>query len=289
MFLDFDQTAIKENLTTFKFDGTKFWKILTAPTFPENEARTWVNEHFYLAIQISILYICVIFGTKLFMKNREPFQLRLPLIIWNFFLAYFSVFGTWNLSGDFFHSITNYGAINSLCRNRGFTSGKTGFWAWLFVISKLLELVDTVFLVLRKRPLMFLHWYHHILTLIYMFYSYPYAPGFNRWGIYFNYFVHSFMYSYYFLQSMKIKIPRILAQLITSLQIVQFIISVFCILYLAFFIYFQGYQCDFEQKVFVLAIFMDFTYLLLFINFFYRAYIKRGGKSKYQNSSKKQI
>lgn len=56
------------------------------------------------------------------------------------------------------------------------------------------ELMDTIFVVLRKRPLMFLHWYHHVLTMIYAFFSYPLTPGFNRWGIYLNFFVHAFMY-----------------------------------------------------------------------------------------------
>ena len=30
-----------------------------------------------------------------------------------------------------------------------------------FAISKLVEYGDTVFLVLRKRPVTFLHWFHH--------------------------------------------------------------------------------------------------------------------------------
>jgi hypothetical protein len=38
-------------------------------------------------------------------------------------------------------------------------------WLFFFNVSKLFEFVDTVFIVLRKRPLMFLHYYHHIVTL----------------------------------------------------------------------------------------------------------------------------
>lgn len=84
--------------------------------------------------------------------------------------------------------------LASYCNVYGFTKGVVGFWNWLFTISKLCELFDTVFVVLRKKPLMFLHWYHHILTLFYVFYSYPRPTGFSRWGVNMNYFVHAVMY-----------------------------------------------------------------------------------------------
>lgn len=75
-------------------------------------------------------------------------------------------------------------------------NGTIGYWNWLFMASKIFELIDTIFLVLRKKPLLFLHWYHHILTMIFAYYSYPISPAFNRWGIHLNSFVHSFMYRY---------------------------------------------------------------------------------------------
>lgn len=42
-----------------------------------------------------------------------------------------------------------------------------GFWTWLFVLSKLPELGDTIFIVLRKQPLIFLHWYDFNLFVCY--------------------------------------------------------------------------------------------------------------------------
>ena len=51
----------------------------------------------------------------------------------------------------------------------------------LLYSSKLPELGDTLFIVLRKQQLIFLHWYHHITVFIYVWYSYAghTAPG--RW------------------------------------------------------------------------------------------------------------
>ncbi|CAI4228442.1 unnamed protein product [Auanema sp. JU1783] len=279
-----------ERLLDVKVDTKKFISLAThgGTNFPEKEGRKWVADHFDLTIQASILYVVVVFGTKFFMRNRQPFALFVPLNIWNFILAAFSIIGTIKLAPDFFGTIQNKGLTNSYCYAYDFTKGENGYWVWLFIVSKLFELTDTVFLVLRKRPLMFLHWYHHILTLIYAFYSHPSTPGFNRYGIFLNFFVHAFMYSYYFLRSMKIRVPGIIAKFITSIQILQFIISCAVLAHIGVLVYIQGVKCDFDTNVFYLASFMDITYLLLFINFFLQSYVLRGGKAKYQAVSTKE-
>ncbi|CAD5226760.1 unnamed protein product [Bursaphelenchus xylophilus] len=273
---------IKKNLSEFKLDYKTLWDITSAKKFDEKKAQTWTENHFFLTIQLSIAYVIVVFGTKSLMRNRQPFNLFIPLNVWNLFLAVFSIVGTIKLTPEFLDVVLGKGLTESYCHTTTFTSGINGYWMFLFILSKTVELVDTVFLVLRKRPLMFLHWYHHILTMIYAFYSYPVTPGFNRWGIYLNFFVHSFMYSYYFLRSMKIAVPGPVAKLITTLQIWQFIISVAILAHLGVLIYVQKAACDFNPRVFVLAVFMDVTYLILFINFFLKSYVLKGGKAKYK-------
>lgn len=37
--------------------------------------------------------------------------------------------------------------------------GVCAFWGWLFTLSKMVELGDTIFIVVRKQELIFLHWY----------------------------------------------------------------------------------------------------------------------------------
>jgi elongation of very long chain fatty acids protein 6 len=273
--------GLKGNLSSVSFDYKEFWRILTTEPFLEKDSRRWVEKHFPLTLQISTLYVMVVFGTKYLMRNRQPFNLFVPLNAWNLFLAVFSIIGTIKLTPEFFGTLFAKGFQESYCKLGTFIEGNNGYWVWLFIVSKMFELTDTVFLVLRKRPLMFLHWYHHILTMVYAFYSYPHSPGFNRWGIYLNFFVHAFMYSYYFLRSMKVRVPGAVAKFITTLQIMQFIISVAVLVHLCFLIYVKNVPCDFDSRILVFAVFMDVTYLILFVNFFLKSYVLGGGKAKY--------
>ncbi len=90
---------------------------------------------------------------------------------------------------------------------RFFVTPVVGFWSYVFTLSKLVELGDTVFIVLRKQPLIFLHWYHHITVLLYCWHG---NAEFSATGQVFgimNFAVHSLMYSYYALKAMRIKVP----------------------------------------------------------------------------------
>ncbi|CAI2351867.1 unnamed protein product [Caenorhabditis sp. 36 PRJEB53466] len=278
------QHPLVQRLLDVKFDTKRFVALAThgGKNFPDAEGRSFFKDHFDVTIQASILYMVVVFGTKWLMRNRAPFQLTVPLNIWNFLLAAFSIAGAVKMTPEFFGTIANKGFVASYCKVFDFTKGENGYWVWLFMASKLFELVDTVFLVLRKRALMFLHWYHHILTMIYAWYSHPLTPGFNRYGIYLNFVVHAFMYSYYFLRSMKIRVPGVIAQAITSLQILQFIISCAVLAHLGYLMHYTNANCDFDPSVFKLATFMDTTYLILFLNFFLKSYVLGGGKDKYK-------
>ena len=117
----------------------------------------------------------------------------------------------------------------------------------MFVLSKVPELGDTLFIVLRKQPLIFLHWYHHATVLVYSWYininhflfnlekkliyfvfkipRYAYteytAPA--RYYITMNFTVHSFMYSYYALKAMHYRVPRFVSMAITVAQLSQMV------------------------------------------------------------------
>lgn len=44
-------------------------------------------------VVLSILYVLLAFVGREWMRNREPFRLKKALVLWNFLLAAFSIFG----------------------------------------------------------------------------------------------------------------------------------------------------------------------------------------------------
>ena len=62
---------------------------------------------------------------------------------------------------------------------RTYKRGVQGFYAFLFLHSKWAELGDTLFLILRNRPVSLLHWYHHVsvLAFVWLMVSYEMPSG----------------------------------------------------------------------------------------------------------------
>jgi len=149
----------------------------------------------------------------------------------------------------------------------------------MFVLSKLPEFGDTVFIVLRKQPLIFLHWYHHILTLLYCWYAFKeYNPS-SRWFIVMNALVHSVMYSYYAFRAMKFRIPKFISIFITTSQISQ--MAVGCYVNFKTWQYkLAGISCSVSYENVTVSTLMYFSYFVLFVRFFYMSYLNKPSQKK---------
>ncbi|XP_022110900.1 elongation of very long chain fatty acids protein 6-like [Acanthaster planci] len=239
----------------------------------------WFQNNWTKSIVYSALYAVLIYFGRIYMENRPRFDLRLSLVIWSFSLAVFSWIGAirvWVYTIDF---IRAYGWKASVC-DPTLYKGVVGFWSWLFVLSKLPELGDTVFIVLRKQKLIFLHWYHHITVLIYSWYTYPQLVAPSRYFVLMNFTVHSLMYTYYALKASKwVNIPTWVNIVITSLQIAQMFVGCFVNGY-AYSIRSNGGFCATTDANLRASFLMYLSYFVLFVHFFIETYVTSKRKQR---------
>lgn len=238
--------------------------------------RQWMRENWKMCFYYIGAYMLVIFGGQLYMQGRNRFELRGILFVWNTFLAVFSMWGANRTLPELLYVLNNHGFHYSVCiPGPSFLDNRVGgFWNWMFTLSKVPELGDTIFIVLRKQPLIFLHWYHHVTVLLYAWYSYSDYIATARWFICMNYLVHSVMYTYYALKALKFRVPRLIAMFITSAQLAQMIMGTAVNVW-AYQVKQAGNECHVSYENINLSLLMYTSYFVLFARFFRRAYINR--------------
>ena len=183
---------------------------------------------FSLCVLIALYLPAVFLGRKL-MEDRPAFDLKVPLILWNAGLALFSVWGTLYMVPVYYRYFVDLSWYTSVCTRWCYGYGAENYLLLVFTLSKIAEFVDTAFIVLRKKPLLFLHYYHHVTTVSYCVYSVTIAHHYGCYGHMFtamNFFVHSFMYTYYGLSACGFRLPEFVATIITVLQIAQMIAGI---------------------------------------------------------------
>ncbi|VDN55887.1 unnamed protein product [Dracunculus medinensis] len=241
--------------------------------FDSVSSTKWMQNNWNYSIYYSILYVICIYAGQKLMESRKAFILDQPLFLWNLILAIFSLIGVIRMSPEMWWSITANSWSHSICC-ASFAQGVTGFWTETFAMSKLVEFGDTAFIVLRKRPLLFLHWYHHVTVLVYTWHAYKDHTASGRWFIWMNYTVHAFMYTYYAMRAKGFNLPKWSAMMITVLQILQMVGGV--VIGLAVFrIKLSGQHCQQTWNNLYFSFTIYFSYFLLFINFFYHTYLKK--------------
>ena len=158
-------------------------------------------------------------------------------------------------------------------------SGRLFWWSYIYFLSKYLELLDTVIIVLRRAQLTFLHVYHHSLVLLMSYLWLQYQLRFHFVGVIFNSFVHIFMYQFFAacLTGRQLWWKKHL----TGLQIVQFISSfVLALPYL----YYDlspnlpqitlGLHCTGSQS-FLFSMPLNLSFLVLFWRLYQRSYVQK--------------
>ncbi|XP_066599078.1 very long chain fatty acid elongase AAEL008004 [Prorops nasuta] len=178
-----------------------------------------------ITIVVTYVYFSLYAGPR-YMRDKKPYTLRNTLIFYNFiqvlvsiYLVYEGLDAGWLRDYSFTCEPVDY-TINpkSMRMARG---------VYAYFVCKLIELLDTVFFVLRKkqRQITFLHVYHHAMMPICAWIGVRYVPGGHPTllGV-INSFIHIIMYSYYMLSAFGPEMQKYLwwKKYLTSLQLIQF-------------------------------------------------------------------
>jgi len=245
-----------------------------------NSTRAYLSSKYGVVLALVVAYVVVIHAIQFWMRRRPAFELKGPLAGWNFFMALFSAATLVRLWPDFVHLLSQEnGLYRSICIGDDLTA-TGGLWLQLAVYSKLFEAIDTLFIVLRKRPLIFLHWYHHAATGYLVYMQLVRGEAIIRWGFILNMFIHAVMYAYFGLAAIDYKLPRWFARNLTKMQLVQFAIC-FGVTAYAELIKRSGGYCEMSDSTFYMNMFVSISYLYLFSKFYINAYnLRTKPKSK---------
>lgn len=275
--------------------GIEAWRDLVYPFQAEKEfyGPLWsmtFRRSWWLGYLVSTIYLIAIWMGTNYMKSRPAYHLKGLLALWNLFLAVFSMIGMVRVVPHLALMLFSYDFEYTICRTPGgsYGNGAAGLWILAFILSKYFELIDTVFLVLRKKPVNFLHWYHHCTVLMYCWHSYVFEMP---TGIYFaamNYSVHALMYLYYFLAAVLPKPPR-WATWVTILQLAQMVGGIFItVSHLRILLYRTVPECDGHLTNLIGALAMYASYFVLFAQFFAQRYCRKGPKGRLNGKEKMQ-
>ncbi|KAK3377983.1 putative fatty acid elongase [Podospora didyma] len=227
------------------------------------------------------LYYAMIISGKEFMRHRKPFKLQALFLIHNLYLTAISGFLLALFLEQLLPTLVAKGTFYAICDARGGWTQPLVVLYYLNYLTKYLELLDTAFLILKKKPLTFLHCYHHGATALLCYTQLAGATSVSWVPITLNLTVHVVMYAYYFLAARGIRVWW--KQWITRLQIAQFVIDLG-------FVYFSSWSyftatywpwlphpgtCAGEEFAAITGMSILTSYLVLFISFYLATYNKK--------------
>jgi len=209
------------------------------------------------------------------METRQKFEIKWVVIAHNFFLCGLSLtmmVGLLYEIGRKFVS-NNYNVTCLFCDPESkLATGRQINWMYIFFLSKFYEFFDTVIICLKKRPIIFLHVYHHCITLVLVFVMLSSEVAVQWIAMTANCMVHVPMYYYYAISSLGY--DAWWKKYITMFQIVQFVVDLSANS-IGFLYHFQGYQCSGPISSWIFGQSILVSFLILFIIFFRDNYKKK--------------
>lgn len=227
-----------------------------------------------LGIIAAYVYFAKVLGPD-FMQKKKPYNIKPLILLYNIFMVFTNVFffviASWR---------TNFGIKTWQCNPVESYSERDNEWnfmiyvGWLFVMSKFIDLFDTIFFVLRKNfhQVSALHVIHHALVPINCWLGLKYVPSESAAFMPFiNSFIHEVMYLYYALSSLGPHMKPYLwwKKYLTSMQIIQLALVTLHCVYLGL-----NSNCNLPKVMFVAGIPQILLILYMFVDFYLKSYVK---------------
>ena len=219
-------------------------------------------------IVATVLYLMMIYFGQKHMANREEFRIKPYIFTYNFYQCVMNIL---TVGGMLYEVFTNPIFPMGMWGNtavRGARGFNISFLVWAHYNNKYIELLDTVFMVLRKKnnQVSFLHCYHHILLIWswYLCVSIE-TTGDVYFGAMINSFVHIVMYGYYTMALLNIPCPW--KKWITKMQLLQFCV---CFSHSCFVVW----KGNMPVILPLAQAFVMVNMLVLFTQFYNKSYVK---------------
>ena len=177
------------------------------------------------------------------------------------------------------------GLLGSICNAAAWTPKLEQFYLINYYF-KYWELADTMFLVAKKKPLKFLHVFHHANTALLCFVQLNGQTSVSWVPIVLNLTVHVLMYFYYGATSAGYKIWW--KKYLTTMQITQFVIDLFVVYFASYNLFVSRHasntlpyctECSGTEGAAVFGCALLTSYLFLFIAFYKATYKKKVGSA----------
>ncbi|VTZ68420.1 long chain fatty acid elongation enzyme, putative [Plasmodium chabaudi chabaudi] len=238
-------------------------KIINEEYWVPGKGRELAIKYEPIILGISFLYIPLILIFQKIMKKRKEIEAKYIKILWNISLSFFSFLGA------LFIILYDKNVLKYLILEEKEYSAITRAVICIFTLTKVVEYGDTLFLILKKKKLTFLHSYHHLSVVIYCLYSQKELVSHAHYFVFLNLIVHSIMYCYFGCIYIIPKIVYRFRKLITCLQIFQMFIGIFISYYAI-----QNVDNHVYINNAIASFTLYLTYAFLFLNFYFNNYYR---------------
>ncbi|XP_029158270.1 elongation of very long chain fatty acids protein AAEL008004-like [Nylanderia fulva] len=229
---------------------------------------------------IAYMYFVLRWGPQ-YMKNRPPYSLKTFMKFYNVFQIIANAWLVYeHIAAGWFTEIS-LTCVPDYSYKPG--SYKLATIMWWILLLKLVDLIETVIFVVRKKhnQISFLHVYHHMSNCIFIWIYTKYIPGeMSTFITLLNCFVHVLMYIYYLLATFGPPVQKVINPIKPSLTILQMVQFIILIIYASQSLF---PSCP-VPGVFGLAFIGNMIInLFLFCKFYKNSYIKSKNTVKFKN------